>query len=460
MKDRILSFKLLWFLFSIELLTVFFLSLNKYFDNDEIESMHAAWKIFSGQRIYMDFFEHHHPFFYYMLVPFVGMFNENAMVMIAGRVLVFLMLLLIFLVTYLMARDLFEGVTALISVVLLSATHVFIFKAIEIRPDVPQTLFELVAVFLLFKYFKRYSLACLILSAISFGISFLFLQKSIFLVFMAGVILIFSDYINQIKLKDAFIFSIVFIGTLLPFYLYLVLTGQIQAYWVDNWAMNAAFIQDRFSQGASHWEWATTTLLSDLKQNPLLWVFWMAGLFFLDSVNRKRAGAISLFLLISFILVPIHFEQYLLPLMPLMAIIAGHAMLQIGRLLFKKNLSWVIVIIYVFYPLNSIWEHIKCTPNSDQMKEMSYALSVTKPTDFVYDPDRNFHIFRNNMDWQNVGVQSWFKNRSGYHFNVYTLIDKFKPKIISHTAGDMSNSSIAKHYKMSDKFPDLFIRIN
>ena len=37
------------------------------FDQDEFEHIHAAWNIFRGQVMYVDFFEHHPPLIHYLL---------------------------------------------------------------------------------------------------------------------------------------------------------------------------------------------------------------------------------------------------------------------------------------------------------------------------------------------------------------------------------------------------------
>src|SRR5579872_209907 len=44
---------------------------SRRFDPDEFEHLHAAWCVSKGSIPYRDFFEHHTPWFYYVLEPIV-----------------------------------------------------------------------------------------------------------------------------------------------------------------------------------------------------------------------------------------------------------------------------------------------------------------------------------------------------------------------------------------------------
>jgi len=462
---NILYIRLLWVVLFVLLFVILFLSLSKPFDPDELESIHASWKIFSGQRIYVDFFEHHHPFFYYMLVPLIGIFKESVITVIAARVLIIPMLLVIFVITYNISKDLFGKEPALISLVLLATTNVFIWKAVEVRPDVPQTLFGLLSVSVLFRYFQKNSLKYLVLSAVSLGLSFLFLQKALFLMLVLGVLLLWSGYTNQIKFRDIGVFAITFIAILMPYYVYLFFTDQLQAYWVYNWTMNSGVLQ---YASLSHGGDVMWKLISSFKDNPVLWIFWLLSLALLDTPNQERLGAISLFLLIIFILAQVSYSQYLMLVMPLIAIMAGYAVHRLASLFSDKKLfiTGLVVMMSIFYPLGSYFKAIKFYSNAAELGKMEYVLSITKPKDLVYDGGSFFNLFRNDLDFfwfstEDARVFSWIRGKTAYHYDVYELIDKLKPKVISqYHIGNMKDYRIAHHYRRSGKYRDLFIRIN
>src|ERR1051325_2332738 len=50
-------------------LRLWFLKVRQ-FDPDEFEHLHAAWLIAQGNLPYVDFFEHHTPWFHFFLAPF------------------------------------------------------------------------------------------------------------------------------------------------------------------------------------------------------------------------------------------------------------------------------------------------------------------------------------------------------------------------------------------------------
>jgi 4-amino-4-deoxy-L-arabinose transferase-like glycosyltransferase len=461
---EVLFISLLWAVFFVEVIVVLFFSLNHKIDSDEIASIHASWKIFSGQKIYVDFFEHHHPFFYYTLVPLIEIFKENVFVVIAARGLVFFMLLLIFAVTYNISRNSFGKMSAVISLILLASTKIFIFTAVEIRPDVPQTLFGLLSLSFLFSYFQKRSLKYLISSSISLGVSFLFLQKSVFLAFTIGGLLLFSAYFNQIKLRDILLYLLVFIAILMPYYAYLVINGQLHAYLMYNWTINVDVLQHESSRGIK----AILRMTSSYKDNPLLWIFWFLSLFLLDTPNQKRTGVVSLLLLSIFFAVQTPYGQYLMLVMPLIAIMAGYSIYIATNLFIKMRLYvlGVIVIICIFHPLNLYLKVIQASPISKQLKKIEYVLSITRPNDLIYDGGLNFNLFRNDVGLSRFSIGiikalERFNDKSIYQYNVYGLIEEFKPKVISrYGLGNMKDYRIVNNYRKSDRYPDLFIRIN
>src|SRR5215831_17348989 len=66
---------------------------SRLFDPDELEHAHAAWSVFKGMLPYKDFFEHHTPWYYYVLFPFFKWFNVDRSIdsathfLLLGRVL-------------------------------------------------------------------------------------------------------------------------------------------------------------------------------------------------------------------------------------------------------------------------------------------------------------------------------------------------------------------------------------
>src|SRR4051812_11726916 len=61
----------------------------RFYDPDELEHSHAAWSFFRGLLPYRDFFEHHTPWYYFMLSPFFRWFSVEQSFEHARRFLIF-----------------------------------------------------------------------------------------------------------------------------------------------------------------------------------------------------------------------------------------------------------------------------------------------------------------------------------------------------------------------------------
>jgi len=126
----------LWRLWLLQTLTI---------NRDEFEHMHAAWLISRGLIPYRDFFEHHTPGFWLMLAPLYRWYpvEQNpdtaiAFIFMARRLsMVFAGLCLA--LTWVLARMWGGNRVAWLAVVILSAYVSFMYKTLEVRPDVLAT---------------------------------------------------------------------------------------------------------------------------------------------------------------------------------------------------------------------------------------------------------------------------------------------------------------------------------
>ncbi len=445
-------------IFGFLIAIILFNSLHRYLDPDELEAIHSSWKLLQGEKIYVDFFQHHHPLLYYSLIPVIALLGENTFTIIAIRIIVFCLLLLIFVTTYYLGLKIFNKETGIISLVLLSTTIIFINKAIEIRPDVPQTLFGLISVLLLLIFFENKQIHNLILSSLCLSVSFLFLQKTLFLILLISIILLINLFNKRIAWRDVFVYYLVFILCLMPYFFYLIYNNYLSTYFVLNWTFNTKFL----------YHFSPTYFLKDsYRSNSFLWFFYILGLFFfLKPPNQKQLGFISLGLLISVVFVRVAFQQYFMTSIPLIAILSANAINSI----FKeyKFMKFIVVVLSIVLPLNVIifpvFHPSYYISNSEQIKKIDYVLTISQPNDFVYDGDNKFNVFRKDIDyfWFSLfpqGGLETYKTMADYKYDIYELIDKKKPKIISKILiNNMNDTRISNHYIKSDKYKDLFIR--
>lgn len=171
-------------------------SIYRYFDHDELEVIHVAWKILQGEEIYKDFFEHHHPLFYYSLAPLIAVFGENTSTLIILRLFVYVIYILTILATYRLSLLILKDKrAALLSILMLGATSTYFNKAVDVRIDPAQVLFGVLSLQYLFRYLDdldkvRHILA----SGVLLGISFTIYQKAAFLLIGITAVLLLHIY--------------------------------------------------------------------------------------------------------------------------------------------------------------------------------------------------------------------------------------------------------------------------
>jgi len=463
--NKILDRFLLSVLASLGLL-IFVYALFRRLDNDEFEAIHTAWKIAAGQRIYIDFFQHHHPFLYYLLAPFIQFFGATTKLIYLFRFFMFSMLVGICTTTYFLAKTITNKTTALLSVILLCATPVFTVKAMEIRPDTPMLLFGMLAIMFWFFYRNSKKLSHLAASAICLSISFLFLQKAIFIIAALGLTMLLDLFKRKLTVKEIITYAATFL--ILPsfYFFYLFLTNSFPSYFIWNWLFN-----QKTSGGCP----ALTTFIFTVKTSTPILLLYGYGLAKIGkNYQLKLIAFFSIFLIAIFWIVPYSYTQYLTPAMPFVAIIAAFTLDRITRQ--NKRLLFFALLLILIPPVTINYvRRVFLSPVSEQIKKIEYVLSITKPTDKVLDSELGFeafNLFRNDIDyfWLAISFVIPTYNRIKPHlYNVYELIEKEKPKVIGKLSitkippeciDKTKESVITKHYKQSELYEDILIRQN
>ena len=445
----------------VVLATALFLVLFRFFDHDEFEAIHSIWKIAQGERIYTDFANQHHPLMYYASLPVWYLFGESVAMIIAMRMIMFFFFIGMLWCTYRMAQDVWGREVGYISVLFLASTMMFLQKAIEVRPDVPQTFFTLWSGAHLVRYALRRERTHLYASAILMGISFLFLQKALFAVLFVGAVFLSALYKKVLPIKDICLYGGLFVLVQMPYLVYLFWSGQFQSYLVWNWIMNAkldvVFLPYKF-------------MTTSFTENSILWLFYAFGmLWFLKTPLQRFLGAASVFLFFSVFLVPAPSQQYYMMALPFVAMVSAAGFYGIWRDAPKAyTLGMVLAVAMPFVSLGYAMTNSLSGGeyNDRQLKKIQYVLSHTKPDDFVYDGDIQFNVFRKDLDFfwfsvsPHVGQLSTYKKWKGYEYDIYQLIEQKKPKIISTytISKNLSDPRIVSFYIQSEEYPDLYIR--
>ena len=128
----------------------------------------------------------------------------------------------------------------------------------------------------------------------------------------------------------------------------------------------------------------------------------------------------------------------------------------------KKVLTLFILILSIAYPFYDMVYDIN-RGNKSQLDKINYVLNLTGPDDYVYDGDIQFNLFRKDLDYYwfslgEYGALATHQKLDRYDYNVYDLIGRYKPIIISDFLLDRTNQVIVDQYTVSAGYPDLLIR--
>ncbi|MCU0972010.1 MAG: hypothetical protein MUF57_09560, partial [Gammaproteobacteria bacterium] len=226
------------------------LSIFRFLDADEMEHVHSTWHVLNGAVPYVDFFQHHHPLLWYLLAPVLALTGESAHTIVVLRLGFFLLVLATARATYTLALECRASrEAAWLSVFLLLSMTTFVYVAIEIRPDVPQTLFGVVSA----RYFVR------------------MLRTRVLLLALYPVPFVVFAVRRRLPWRLGLHAVAAFVAACAPFAAFLLLTGSFDDYLVTNWLLNA-----RVGAGRAAVSFLDQVVLRDAARNGVFWVLSLA----------------------------------------------------------------------------------------------------------------------------------------------------------------------------------------
>jgi 4-amino-4-deoxy-L-arabinose transferase-like glycosyltransferase len=444
---------------------VFLIAINRGFSIDEFEHIHSAWYVEHHQVPYKDFFQHHHPLLWYLILPFLWIFGHTVTVVLILRFFMFLFTLGIGYLVYRISRKLSGSrEMGLLSVILLFSNVMFVVFSINIRPDVPQVFFGLLSVYLLVGFFSYGSRKYIISSGLCAAVSFLFLQKTIFLLLGIGIFFLWMLIKRSMSLSDLLSFAFAFSVPCIIYLLYLIQSNSLGDYMLTNWILNMNFAKgDRFS--------LFRTLNFYILKDFFFWILAGFSFFYIIKHKIKEIGLLFvtvisgvLFLTLFFIKRPWG-HNFIFPLCAL-SILAGYALYQFFfKFQLKPSLRLICVMLVI---LSSSYFLIErgLDNNSQELKRVDYVLENSKDTDFIYDGKNQFNLFRPDLHYfwfslkKSHGLDTY--NRLTHNvfgdYNICELVKTKKPKFISGFRLDVKACGLLKVYGKTG-FDNLFIRI-
>lgn len=388
---------------------------HRYFDPDEFEHAHAAWCVSKGMLPYQDFFEHHTPFYYYVLRPFVRAFHVAASVdgathfLIFGRVLSAALAGLSIYLLYRVGRLWQRRGVGVLSALFLVSQPVFFEKAVEIRPDLLALPLFLGAVWLVLRVLTAppdraaVGLLLCLLAGASLGAAIMCTQKMLFvlpglLASLAIWSLLGGGGAPKARLHVRVPMALAFlVGVVVP----------IGATWAAFAAYGAgdAFITNNFLLNARWIPVATDGARKLLSTSWPILALALAGggvslWRFVASRARRHGDAFLLCtvigLLVGLLVMPsAHAQYYLMPL-PLICLFAARGLSWALDLSWRPTRAVLLVLGLVLLsvlPARAA-QHVLDVQNDGQLARLRYVFARTKPDEVVMDGWQGMGVFR------------------------------------------------------------------
>jgi hypothetical protein len=385
---------------------------HRVFDPDEFQHSHAAWCVFKGMVPYKDFFEHHTPWYYYMLSPFfhgfdvAGSFESARHFLLFGRGLSLVLTILSVFLVVRIGRLLADSRVGLLAGLFLVSQPVFVHKTIEIRPDVLALPFYLAGLWFLLRGLAgsgdgaRRSFWHFLAAGLSVGAAIMCTQKMLFVLPGAlaglGIWALFAR--TKAGPRSRVLRMLVtLLGIAVPAALTLVAFSLQHA--------GHQFIWNNFLVNAKWKHIAIEQLIRVLKSSWPVLIFSLLGATvsfyrFVRSEQRQYGGVLllcTLFGLMAGILViPVAHRQYYLMLLPLACLFAAQGLSFLIERAREGARAWLLVLatlpLFVL-PVLDLLDSLT-SPNDAQLARLRYVFESTKPTDVVMDGWEGTGVFR------------------------------------------------------------------
>jgi len=355
----------------------------------------------------------------------LAVFGESSTAILAARLLHFGFFLLILLAVLRIGLDLFGQRAALAGLVLLTSSAVFVNKVIEVRPDVPQVLFGLIALGSFLRHGEDPRPRHLMIGSVALGLAFLFLQKAVFMMLALGGLSLLRVAMGRMRARDLCLSLACVAATVAPFYVWLVANGGWDLYYASNFQVNAA-VDDGFGP--------LFFLMGNIRQSTVLWAFAGLGLvFFLHGARERELGLVAVAMLLSLWVAKRPWPYYSLPAMPLLALLAGRA---VDRgFAAKPQLAHALVALGAAPGLYFLAVEPYST-NEQRLATIDRVTALTGPDDLVHDGHCRFNVFRRDLDyvWYSLeghdSVLERFQRFVDHPYDLAELVRERRPAVI------------------------------
>jgi Dolichyl-phosphate-mannose-protein mannosyltransferase len=383
----------------------------RFFDPDEFEHSHAAWCVFKGLVPYKDFFEHHTPWYYFLLAPFFRWFAvdqsfENARhFLIFGRGLSLVLTTLSAMLAFLVGRQGANRKVGILTALFLVGQPVVIQKTLEIRPDVPALAFFLGGLWFLLRGLLAEESAAtprlrwFLVGGLCIGCAIMCTQKMLFVLpgALAGLG-IWAVAGGQRRLPTRSLAGLVaLVGIVVP--------GALTWAGLAICGGGSQFIQNNFLLNAKWKMHSDEHLIVTLETSWPILILCLLGitvsLYRFYHAKQRRFGDILLLctlggLVAGILVIPAAYKQYYLMPLAIACVFAAQGLAFVVELVQQSVRAWLLICATL--PL-LVWPVVELGSsfterNQRQTARLLYVFEHTSPTDTVLDGWLGTGVFR------------------------------------------------------------------
>ena len=443
-------------------------AMNRGYDDDEFEHIHTAWYMLNGYVPYKDFFQHHNPLLWILLMPAIAILGERVRTIIACRLLM---------VVILTIQAYFAGKTAALladddqktqyqylTMAILLSGRIVMQRGMEIRSDNLMVTLVVMSFYFLFAFLQKeshQSRSLLYIASVLLGLSFLALQKMAVFVPVFGSFFLYLLWKKRITPQTLLVSSGFALLPIVGFVIYLAANQCVDVYWYTNVVLNAN--QYGVVDSVSLWDTNGSPEIMEILTTCVVAVFCVGFFVF----RKKRdpiltACAANVLLNTAFgIVANCSYPQYFLPVFPFAAILIvvfcqKHLLPPgIGQTVSAVSLCMLLLLVNI---ATMSFKTVATRPNRD-LRRVDFVLSNTTKDDYVYDGMSNVNLFRKDVDyfWYALDFAVPIHNKlSGGSFDVEASILRHQPKFISDYMLDTS-SELFQQYEQTE-YRHLYVR--
>lgn len=374
---------------------------NGTLDPDESQHLHAAWLVAHGRILYVDFWEHHGPLFYYLVAPLTRLFTDSPGVYFATRGLMLLAAAAALGLLYLVLRRL-EPPVAPLAIALLCLQPGLIEYTTQIRPDVPALCTWVAALLALIRWRETGASRWIWSTGLLLGATAAFSPKAIYELTGVSVLVLAAGWVSRTSARRTLTaFARLAVGSAVPL---LLILGWMWA--TGGPGAPEAFFRSVVIDNLAFPDASRRTLFA--VQNAI--VVLLAGVGTLIVVRRLRLGVVTHpvhgpllvpALVISILLLlpttPAVYEYTWLPVAVVAAAYAAVGTAAFIRISPRRPVVTVLIVVIAvgafIHPAAVAAIYAVRNENAAKLRDMERELTYACPDDAVFDAT-GLYVFR------------------------------------------------------------------